>query len=281
MDGIDVLTNHMADAKYNFDLKTINPATPEKLFSPEYDFPSMIQVLEHDKKMETPVCKGAFGFHERIKDNYLLCIMSKYADQVGITFMPYITETIYCQNSYDERMYICLDDYFEFIHDAKIHELEKIAQCLGAKKVSISFKTVKKSLVSDNTDSSMKIKMPFNKKKTFGASYSHDAASNEFSDIKIASEIEFDGNKAPEEPELTYFKGNSDITSLIKMRLDPELPLKTKTYEFHCGQSREMREKDAAGIDAVLKAKGLSGNATMVSELQLEQRKILEYKIEF
>ena len=58
-------------------------------------------------------------------------------------------------------------------------------------------------------------------------------------------------------------------------------PIKSKTFKFNCVQGRDMQKNDAVSIDAILEKKGLSGNVSIVSEVQEEQRKVLEYSIEF
>lgn len=280
-EGARIISEQVAEAKYEFDKKTINPIKLEEINNPEYTMPSLLQLIEYDKKMANPVCKDALGFQEKIKDKPILCLLNKYADDLEIEFYPYKTETIYYKNPYIENMYLQLDSYFKYIEDAKVHELEQIAQCLGAKKVKISFKEVKKSLVSNTAKKQGKIKIPFNKHSSTAVSANQNSIEKEFSDIKIASEIEFDGGKLPSEPELVYFKGDRDITTLVKMRLEPENTIKSKVYEFLCGTGKEMQQKEAASIDFILEKKGLTGNVSIVSEVQAEQRKILEYKIEF
>lgn len=270
-----------AEAKYEFDLKTINPIHEERFNSIDYHVPSIIQVLDYDKKMENPVCEGAWGFQERIKDKSLLCLMSESVEKTELKFIPYMSNTLYYRNPYMENTYICLDEYFRYIQDAKVHELETIAHSLGAKKVKIAFKEMKKTLVSNNKSGEAKVKLPFSKKSGMEVNVNHIDSENQFSNIEIASEIEFVDRKDPVEPKLTYFKGNMDIMTLIKMRLEKDNPIKSKTFKFNCVQGRDMQKNDAVSIDAILEKKGLSGNVSIVSEVQEEQRKVLKYSIEF
>lgn len=270
-----------AEAKYEFDLKTINPVSEERFNSVDYHVPSIIQIMEYDKKMDNPVCEGAWGFQEKIKDKSLLCLMSESVEKTEIEFIPYMSNTFYYKNPYIDNTYICLDEYFQFIEDAKVHELEMIAQSLGAKNVKITFKELKKTLVSNSGNGNAKVKLPFTKKNNMNVNASHNASENQFSNVEIASEIEFVDRKDPVEPKLVYFKGNMDIMALIKMRLEKDNPIKSKTFKFNCVQGRDMQKSDAASIDAILEKKGFSGNVSIVSEVQEEQRKVLEYSIEF
>lgn len=270
-----------AEAKYEFDLKTINPIHEERFNSIEYHVPSIIQVMDYDKKMENPVCEGAWGFQEKIKDKSLLCLMSESVEKTELNFIPYMSNTFYYRNPYIENTYICLDEYFQYIQDAKVHELEMIAQSLGAKKVKIAFKEIKKTLVSNSRTGDAKVKLPFGKKSGVAVNANYNESENQFSNIEIASEIEFVDRKDPVEPTLTYFKGNMDIMSLVKMRLEKDNPIKSKTFKFNCVQGRDMQKNDAVSIDAILEKKGFAGNVSIVSEVQQEQRKVLEYSIEF
>lgn len=280
-EGFDAVAEQVSDTKYEIDMKLINPITKQQLEAFEYNIPSLIQLVESDRKMDNPVCADALGFQETIKGKTLLCVLNKHIDDTGINFEPCIDENFYCKNPYIDNEYIRLDDYFSYIEKAKVNELELIAQSLGAKKVKIVFKKQKKTLVSNAAQVNAKIKLPFGKKDGANANINHNAKSNEYGDIKIASELNFKGKATPAEPELIYFKGNSDIISLIKMRLSSDNPISSKTFEFECGSGKELQHKDAMGIDAVLEKKGFAGNASIVSEVQEEQRKVLEYSIEF
>jgi len=280
-EGAVVVAEQAADAKYELDLKRIRPITKEQLEAFEYTVPSLIQVVEHDKKMDNPVCAEAFGFQETIKGKDLLCVMNQFAEDIGISFKPYLEENFYCKNPYVENEYIRLDDYFSYIDKAKVAELKMIAQSLGAKKIKVSLNKKKKTLVSNGGQAKAKIKLPFGNKVNANANLNHNTKANEYDDVKIMTEPTFAGDSDPTEPELCYFKGNAEINSLIAMRLSEKNRLEKEVYLFDCGRGKELQQKDAAGIDAVLEKKGFTGNASIVSEVQEEQRKVLEYSIEF
>lgn len=280
-EGAAVVAEQAADAKYELDLKRIRPITKEQLEAFEYTVPSLIQVIEHDKKMDNPVCADALGFQETIKGKDLLCVMSTFAESIGINFKPCLEENFYCKNPYVENEYIRLDDYFSHIDQAKVNELKRIAQALGAKKIKVSLNKKKKTLVSNTGQAKAKLKLPFGKKSNVKANVNHNSQVDEYEEVRIMTEPSFAGNPNPSEPELCYFKGDDQINSLIRMRLYEDNPLQKETYKFDCGRGKELQKKDAAGIDAVLEKKGFTGNASIVSEVQEEQRKVLEYSIEF
>ena len=94
-EGFDAVAEQVSGAKYEIDMKLINPITKQQLEAFEYTVPSLIQLIETDKKMDNPVCHGALGFRETIKGKTLLCVMNKYIDDTGIRFEPCIDENFY------------------------------------------------------------------------------------------------------------------------------------------------------------------------------------------
>lgn len=277
IEGKKYVEEHYSKAKYEIDKKRLNPVFQADFEHNEYSKPMLLRVVDYNKRKENEACKGALGFAERIRQENVLHLYKETAEQSGIIFYPCLKETLYCINPYNPNLYICLDDYFQYIKKAKVDELEMIAQCLGAKHVTISFKERKKTLVSH--DAKVKANVKFLGK----SNAEHTDKADEFSSIEVAAEVDFDGNDSPIEPNLTYFKYDSDIQALINMRLDlnNQNRIKSKVYRFEYNTNREMKEKTAANIDAVIKKIGCVGNGSVVSEVQAESRTVLEYKITF
>ena len=86
---------------------------------------------------------------------------------------------------------------------------------------------------------------------------------------------------APIRPELHYLKKEINIVNLVEMRMDPLSPLQQQRFNIELSNSSGIREKDAVKIDAMLKSMKISGNTTIVAEVQNEARRILEYEIDF
>ena len=63
--------------------------------------------------------------------------------------------------------------------------------------------------------------------------------------------------------------------------MDPLSPLQQQRFSIELSNSSGIREKDAIKIDAMLKSMKISGNTTIVAEVQNEARRILEYEIDF
>ena len=85
----------------------------------------------------------------------------------------------------------------------------------------------------------------------------------------------------PIRPQLKYLQRDPSIQTLVAMRMDENAPLMSEKYILKLSQSSGIKEADAIKIDAALKSLKCSGNATVVSEVQNESRRYLEYDIEF
>lgn len=275
------------EAKLEMDRKTLRPVFIEDLHSPdplENDIgksfrtrlPNMICIVEQDKKRnESKVCRGAIGYQTTIKGVEMLNIYEDCANQIGLKFFPNVSRTIYYADPHKTDFYICLDEYFDYLKKARVNELEKVAQDLGAKRVQISFKERKKTFVSQNAHADAKAD-----KHKMSASY--DTSGSEYFSVEIAADIRFSGRDIPVVPNLIYFKNESDIEKLVQMRTgSSDNRIESKSYRFQCSKSSGIKEKEAAQIDAVLSQLKCSGTASISSEAQRESRTDLEYNIEF
>lgn len=262
-------------AKYEMDLKKYAPIFEEAIST--YEQPILLRVVKYDKRMEIEACKGAVGFEEKIKMEKVFHLYKETAGRQGIQLYPYVDETIYCKDPYENNKYIALDEYFDYIRKSKVAELEMIAQCLGAKYFKVTYNERKKSILKKDSKASAKI-IGGNKGEVKEAS-----SSDEYSSIKIASESTFDGTTEKIKPTLKYFRHEQNIIDLVNNCLDVNSrnPLKKKVYQFECTTTKDMKENVAANIDAVLKVIKMNGNVSMMSEYQEQQRIVLEYTIEF
>lgn len=273
-EGAKYIEEQYGKAKHEMDLKMYAPIFPDML--PTYEQPALLRVVKFDKRMSVEACQGAVGFEEKIKSEKVFHLYRETAGEQGIRFVPYVDETIYYKNPYEDNSYICLDEYFTYIRKAKISELEKIAYCLGAKYFKVEVKEKKKTIMADKKKANAKVKGV----GSTDVSYEH--TQDEYSNTEIAAELTFKGNATIQEPELKYFRLSDDIINLVEMRLGANgNQLQKKTYRFDCTTNLDMKEAMAANIDAVLKGLKCTGNATMSSEYQSQKRTILEYTIEF
>ena len=95
--------------------------------------------------------------------------------------------------------------------------------------------------------------------------------------------MSFSGRETPREPNIVYFKNESDILSLIKMRMAPEEEnrILSKKYSFKYGNSSGIRTSDAEKIDFSLAGFGMNLSRSFASEANMENNTLLEYIVEF
>ena len=278
-EGKKVIEEQYTKAKNEIDKARLSPVFKEDLLDVNFKQPTVLRIVDYDKRLENEVCFGSIGFEEKAKTDNILHLYTNYAINSHMTFYPYLEETIYCADPYKENYYINLDEYFSYLKKAKINELEKIAYVLGAKHVKISIKEKKKTLISRTSKGKLSIKdNPYGKGS---AGYESSSYSDEFAEIKIECDTSFEGHNNPVMPEVIYFKYDNDIKSLIEMRLNDENAIKTKTYSLDFTTGRDMHEKTAANLDTLLKKIGCSGNKTVTNEVEDQKRFSFEYTIEF
>lgn len=82
-------------------------------------------------------------------------------------------------------------------------------------------------------------------------------------------------------PELRYLKKEVSILNLIKMRMDPLSPLQQQNFSIELINSSGIKQEDAVKIDTMLKTMKITSGISVVSEVENEARRALEYEIEF
>ena len=92
--------------------------------------------------------------------------------------------------------------------------------------------------------------------------------------------MKFPGHE-PISPQLKYLINDESIKTLVAMRMDERAPLLHQKFMLKLSNSSGLKESEAVKIDAVLKGMKCSGNTTVVSEVQNESRRYLEYEIDF
>ena len=190
----------------------------------------------------------------------------------GLSFYPDCDSEFYYIDPTDRDRYISLDEYFSYLKVARISELQRIAQDLGAKYFKVTYKEEKASFTEKKATAYAKA--------VGNVDATHHSEEKKFSAIDIAAEMSFPGH-APTKPELKYMQKDPSIQTLVSMRLNETAPLLCQKFMLKMSTSSGMKESDAVKIDAVLKGMKFSGNTTVSSEAQNEARRYLEYEIEF
>ncbi|HBJ16504.1 MAG TPA: hypothetical protein DDY81_01465 [Clostridiales bacterium] len=254
--------------------KALQPIFLEDLDSAEFTLSKLIRVADIDKKhAESEVCKGSAGFVSEQRELRIVNIYKNMIDAFGISLYPDADSEIYYIDPSDRNKYIALDDYFGYLKIARVNELQKIAQDLGAKHFRVTYSEKKASI----TRNDMKAK---GNVRAGAAEAERNLSVSDNSNIEVAAEMQCLGH-APIEPKLFYLRGEPSIQSLIALRMDENSPIFHQEFSLKLSNSSGIKEKDAVKIDAALKAMKISGNTTVVSEAQSESRRFFEYEVDF
>lgn len=258
--------------------RQLKPIFAEDLDGVGFDMSKLIRITEIDKKhKESEVCKGSIGFISPQKGINVVNVYSDKVDAFGLSFYPDVNSEIYYVDPCDQDRYIALDDYFSYLKEARIGELQKLAQDLGATHFKVTFKERKASFSKHNVNVKEDTKAVVGKEHM---SSERNVAESDMASVEIVAESSFPGHE-PVMPTLKYLRRDPGIESLIKLRMDKTSPMSSQKYRIELSKSSGIKEKDAVIIDAALKAMKISGNATVTSEVKNDARRSLEYEIEF
>lgn len=269
--GTEKVKDSVDEKSKELELKTLRPIFADTLNDLEFSMPKFIRVVNRDKKyVEKEVCQGSIGYHSEQKGLPIVNIFRDSVESFGLLFYPDSDCEFYYVDPSDKNKYIALDEYFSYLKVARINELQKIAQDLGAKYFRVTYKEEQTSFT--------KKQVKANVKKV--ADVEHTSDKKKYSRVEIAAEMTFPGH-APVEPTLKYLQSDTSIQNLVSMRMDATGPVLHQEFMLQLSNSSGMKESDAVKIDTVLKSLKYVGNATVASEAKNESRRYLEYKIEF
>ena len=273
--GTQMFKEGAEEKKKILELKMLQPIFSSNLDEANFLMPKFIRVADRDKKYaDSEVCQGSIGHNVEQNGFKYITIFRDSISEFGLSFHPDSESEFYYVDPTDRDKYIALDEYFNYLKIARVSELERIAQDLGAKYFKVTYKEEQTSF--SETKAAMKVELkPFGKNDA-----EHEASQKKFSSLKVESEMSFPGHE-PNKPQIKYLQRDASIQTLIEQRMNPDSPLMHKTYMLQMSNSSGMKEKDAIKIDGVLKGFKYSGNATVASEAKNESRRYLEYEIKF
>lgn len=255
------------------ELKTLRPIFTETLDAADFCMPKFLRVIERPQKyIDSSVCQDSIGFWSNNSGLEIVNIFFDSLDVFGLSFYPDSDCDFFYVDPSDRDRYIALDEYFNYLKVARINELKKLAQDLGAKHFRVTYME-EKTYFSET-------KAKANVKAVAKAEIGYRSAEKQYSKIEIAAEMDFPGH-APNKPILKYMQRDPSIQTLVAMRMDESSPLIHERFVLKMSNTSGMKESDAAKIDTVLKGLKVSGNATVASEARNESRRYLEYEIDF
>lgn len=276
--GGNQLGNWMNQTKLEMERKALQPIFPDDLSKPDFSLPKLIRVADIDKRhAESELCEGSIGYYSEHKGVKVVNIFSNCADQFGITMYPSVDNGVYFVDPKDRDHYIELNRYFSFLQLERVNELTSIAQDLGAKHFKISCHEGKKFKSSNSSKASEK--GFFIALRKMDSEVGRNQEESTYSEAKVVSENSFPGHE-PTEPKLVYLQDDSTVKNLIKMRMGDN-KIKKQKVTIKCIDSSGIKENNAGMIDAALADMKYAMKASLMSEVQSETKRTLEYEIEF
>ena len=273
--GAQTLKETTDEKARQLELKTLQPIFLETLNDTDFLMSRFIRITDRDKKhAESEVCKGSIGFLSDQKGLHIVNIFRDSIDSYGLSFYPDCDSEFYYVDPSDRDGYIALDEYFSYLKQVRISELQKIAQDLGAKHFKVTYKEEKTSF------SEKKVSKKVTAKPIASIDVEQNNENKKYSTVEIAAEMECPGH-IPVKPKLKYMKYDPSINGLVEMRMNEHAPLLHQKFMLKLSNSSGLKESEAIKIDAVLKGMKCTGNATVLSETQNESRRYLEYEIDF
>ena len=264
-------------AKLRRDLNALNPIFIQNLSDDDFFLPKMIQLADIDKKhASSSICQGSIGHETLVKD---LRIVTVYTDQLSIwdlDFYPGENQGFYYVDPVDPKRYISVENFFDYLRQARISELQMIAQDLGATSFKVTIREQKKTKSSKSRSLNLSGVISGVDLKAKGENQIERTA---LSDGEIAAQISFEGH-APVQPTLRYYKNEPQIKALIEMRMDNTYnAIKEQHLTLKCAHSSGITEKTAASLSGAMKS--FSVNASFALNAQNEINQVFEYDIIF
>lgn len=234
-----------------------------------------IRITERDKKhSNSEACQGSIGYFSEHKGFRVVNIFSDSIEPFALSFYPDNSSEFYYVDPTDRDRYIALNEYFGYLKEERINELQMIAQSLGAKHFKVTYKEEKTTLTQKKSKGNVKAT------GVTSAEAEHSYLDEKYSTFEIAAESDYPGHE-PIMPQLKYMQRDPSIKTLVAMRMDATSPLSHQKFMLKMSNSSGIKESDAAKIDAVLKGLKVSGNANVTNEAKNESRRYLEYEIDF
>ena len=274
--GANAVAEGAQEAARKYELKTLAPLFNDDLSDVDFALPKLIRVVDRDKKhADSEVCKGSIGHKDTFKGYTLINIYRDSLDVFNLQLTPDAGRELYYVDPIERDCYIALNDYFVYLKNARVAELQMIAQSLGAKYFKVTSKEEQATFTESKAKRDAKAV-----KNTVGITEEQSKTETKYSHIQVESEMSFPGQD-PVMPSIKYLKNNPQINSLIQMRMHETSPLLEQHITIRLEEISGIKGEDAIKIDAVLKGLKCGGNMTLQSEVQNEARRILEYDIKF
>lgn len=266
------LAKTIEEGKRQWDLNRLKPIFLQDLNGVRYS--RLIRIIEREKKFDIEACKGSIGYWATCKGERWMNIFKDSVDKFGLNFYPNDEVNFYYMDPTDNNSYIVLDEYFDRLKQVRVSELQKIAQDLGAKYFRVTYMKERTTLSKKSANGKGSIL-----KNKIGSVQANETEEN-YDRMDVTAEMSFPGHESVM-PRVRYLKHDPIIQNLIEMRMDPKGPVGHYTYNIKLSNSSGLKKTEAVKIDMILKSLKMAGNTTVSSEVQNEEKSILEYEINF
>lgn len=183
VDAAQNLAKIIEEGKRQWDLNRLKPIFLHDLNGMRYS--RLIRIVERDKKFDIEVCKGSIGYWATCKGERWMNIFKDSVNKFGLNFYPNDEVNFYYMDPTDGDSYIVLDEYFDRLKQARVSELQKIAQDLGAKYFKVTYMKEKTTLSKKSTNGKGSIH------KKGNGSVQMNATEQKYDRMDIAAEMNF------------------------------------------------------------------------------------------
>jgi len=257
-------------------LRKFPPVSREEFAKSTFAKPQLIQIVDNALKQEIAEYKGALGWSAKEDGVDILHLYNGSVPDSHIRFLPSATcGAVYCAHPFDEQCYISLDNYFSYIQQAKLAELQHIAFSLGVKHYWVEL--VETTNQSDNS----KISVSLSGLKAAKGNAERAMQASAYSQSKSLAEMSFSESRDPQPPELHYFAQDENIKELIEMRCsaDKKSMLTSYTIELSNSSSATISATTAAKISVA--ANKIGASTSFQAQSAREQNSKMIFKMEF
>lgn len=258
--------------KREYDLKTLRPIFESDVPSDYRNYPLLNIVKRDEQREKNEVCKGSCGFMTEAKDIDVLNVFLTSFEKYPITCIGGVEEGVYFANPYVPGEYIESNNYAKYMKEERVRELANIADCLGAKHVSISFHL--SEMQTEEANAKLNLKNGKNK-----ANFEAEKKLSNSLELNIDQVSNFKPHNNPTIPKLVYYKDDKTIKDLIDRRMRGAIV--SNTYSVSYATVSMAKLKEAAKIDGAIRALKLGAEQSLSVCYDVENRIKMSYRIEF
>lgn len=258
------------DAQYELD--TLRPVF-EGDIPTDYSLYPVLNIVESDeKRSKSKVCEGSVGFLSEAKDVEVLNVYLASFYSFSVKLDGGLEAGVYFSNPYKPGEYIESSKYATYLKEERVRELVNIGDCLGAKKVTVTFG------LSERKAEEQKGKVGFKSGKNKAEAELERRISDSLN-LSIVHSTSLKPHDNPVVPELVYYKYDNVIKDLIDRRM--RKVLRSDTYSITYAQASDAKMKEATKVDGAVHALKLGTHQSLSACLKVESSIRMSYTIEF